>query len=75
MPESPDHIGVRLRSARTAAGLSRHRLAVAIDVTGNTIQRWEAGENSPNSDRLLALAEALGVSVTWLLAGDTAEVA
>ena len=72
-------IAARIESARNAADLTNADLAARIGVTRKTIEKWqtagEGGAGSIKADRLLALAEALGVSVTWLLAGDIAEVA
>jgi transcriptional regulator with XRE-family HTH domain len=72
-------IANRIGAARTAAGLSNADLAERVGVNRKTIEKWqttgEGGAGSIKADRLLALAEALDVSVTWLLAGETAEVA
>ena len=64
-------IGVRLKLARRAAGLSLRDLADAIDgrVTAQAIGRYERNEAMPGSDVLIALAGALDASVDYLL-GD-----
>lgn len=63
---------VRLRLARTAAGLSLQALADRIDklVTAQVIGKYERGEANPGSKVLLALARALDVPVDYLLADD-----
>ena len=64
-------IGIRLKLARTAAGLSLRDLASAIDhlVTPQAIGKYERNESMPRSSVLLALADALHTSVDYLL-GD-----
>ena len=64
-------IGTRLKVARTAAGLSLRRLEARIGnlVTAQAIGKYERNESVPGSAVLMALADALDVSVDYL-AGD-----
>ena len=64
-------IGRRLRLARAASGLSLRGLEAAIDnrVTAQAISKYERDEAVPGSAVLIALANALGVSVDYLV-GD-----
>ena len=64
-------IGTRLKVARTAAGLSLRRLEARIGnlVTAQAIGKYERNESVPGSAVLIALADALDVSVDYL-AGD-----
>ena len=64
-------VGVRLKLARTAAGLSLRDLAAAIEhrVTAQAIGKYERNEAMPGSSVLIALADALHTSVDYLL-GD-----
>ena len=64
-------IGRRLKSARTAAGLSLRALADAMDrkVSAQAIGKYERDEDMPRSSVLSALAQALDVEVDYLL-GD-----
>ena len=61
-------IGQRLRRARSAAGLSLRDLEARIGkrVTAQAINKYERGESMPGSGVLIALADALGVSVDYL---------
>ena len=63
--------GTRLKVARTAAGLSLRRLEARIGnlVTAQAIGKYERNESLPGSTVLIALADALDVSVDYL-AGD-----
>ena len=64
-------IGIRLKLARTAAGLSLRGLADAIDrrVTAQSIGKYERNEAMPGSGVLIALASALHTTPDYLL-GD-----
>ena len=64
-------IGKRLKLARSAAGLSLRGLAVKIGnrVTAQAIGKYERNESMPSSGVLIALADALCVSVDYLV-GD-----
>ncbi len=60
-------IGSRLRSARLAAGMSQEQLGAAIGVSKMAVSKYESGAVVPASARLVALAAALGVPVSWIL--------
>ena len=62
----------RLKISRAAAGLSLRGLEAAIGnrVTAQAIGRYERGESMPSSGILIALADALGVSVDYLTGGS-----
>ena len=66
-------IGIRLREARDAAGLSALELADHLGVKASTIDRWESGERSPRGQRVIKLAGILGVSLSWILVGRGVE--
>jgi Zn-dependent peptidase ImmA (M78 family)/DNA-binding XRE family transcriptional regulator len=62
-------IGPRLKLARSAAGLSLRELEEKIGgrVTAQAIGKYERDESMPSSGVLIALADALGVSVDYLV--------
>ena len=62
-------IGDRIRLARRKAGLSLRDLSSAMGgrVTPQAIGKYERGEDVPSSGVLMALADALNVSVAYLL--------
>lgn len=64
-------IGQRLKIARAASGLSLRALESKIGnrVTAQAIGKYERNESMPGSGVLIALANALGVSVDYLV-GD-----
>ena len=59
----------RLKIIRAASGLSLRELSTKIDnlVTAQAISNYERGESTPDSSVLMALADALGVSASYLL--------
>lgn len=62
-------LGDRIRLARRGSGYSLRRLSVAIagGVSAQMLSRYERNESMPNSDVLLALAEALDVTFEYLI--------
>ncbi len=64
-------IGNRLKLARSATGLSLRALSDRIDnrVTAQAIGKYERDDSMPSSGVLIALADALNVSVNYLV-GD-----
>ncbi len=49
---------------------SADRLARAMDVSPSAFRKWLKGEAEPSRERLVALADAAGVSVAWLAKGE-----
>ena len=56
-----------LRRMREAAGLSVRELARQIDESHTNVSYWERSGQLPRSDKLTAIAKALGVTVEELL--------
>ncbi|HEY6192801.1 MAG TPA: XRE family transcriptional regulator [Bacteroidota bacterium] len=63
-------LGERVRTARENKELDQQTLAVRIDVATRTLQRWEKGEQVPDSNYLMRLAKQTGVRPEWLLTGE-----
>ena len=59
------HLGSKLRMRRLALGLTQTKVAQAINVTFQQIQKYEKGTNGVSSIRLLQLANYLKVSVNY----------
>lgn len=62
-------LGERIRSARTALGVSRNEAANVVGVSLSTFQAWEAGEREPDATKLSALARHYGLAAEWVLFG------
>lgn len=65
-------IGHQIAKARAAAGISQSELARALQVKPQAVQKWEAG-GGPRHARLTEIAQALGVTVSYLVADDGAD--
>ena len=59
------HLGSRLRMRRLALGLTQTKVAQAINVTFQQIQKYEKGTNGISSLRLMQLANFLKVPVVY----------
>lgn len=62
-----ERLGQQLRKARLSHGLTQNDVAERVETDPETISRFERGATLPSLVRLLALAEALDVSVAALL--------
>lgn len=62
--------GMKVASLRKERGLIQVKLAEKLNISNKAISRWETGEGYPDTTLLLPLAEALGVSVDYLLSGE-----
>ncbi len=63
-------IGQRIREARLQKELDQATLSARIDVATRTVQRWEKGEQVPDSNYLMRIAKVTGVTPHWLLTGN-----
>jgi transcriptional regulator with XRE-family HTH domain len=67
------HVGLRIRAARLAAGLSQERLGTALGVTFQQVQKYEKGANRVGAGRLSDVARALSVPVSYFFESDAAD--
>jgi len=59
------HLGSKLKLRRLALGLTQTKVAKAINVTFQQIQKYEKGTNGVSSIRLLQLSNYLKVSISY----------
>ena len=64
-------IGIRIRDRRRELGWTQEKLAEAIGVTYQQLQRYEGGKGHLNTDRLQALSNALDISISFLFEEKT----
>ena len=64
-----EKIGARIRIKRESLGMTQQELAEMVNVTRNTISRYENGETEVGVITLNNIADALSVTVLWLLFG------
>lgn len=64
-------IAARLKEAREKTGMTQAELAADARMAAQTISVYETGKKTPTLDNISLLADALGVSETWLLGLDS----
>lgn len=64
-----EEIGARIRSKRESLGMTQQELADMVNVTRNTISRYENGETEVGVITLKNIADALSITISWLLLG------
>jgi transcriptional regulator with XRE-family HTH domain len=69
------HVGGRLRQRRTMLGMSQEKLADAIGLTFQQVQKYERGTNRIGASRLYELSRALDVPVGFFFENMSHEVA
>jgi len=63
-------LGQRIREARECAQIRHVDFARLVGTTANTLWKWESDTNPPRStEKLVQIADALGITLDWLIAG------
>ena len=60
----------KILSLRTARGLSQGDLAEKLDVSRQSVSKWETGQSVPDLDKIIKLADFFGVTTDYLLRED-----
>ncbi len=60
-----NHLGKKLRMRRLSLGLTQTKVAQAINVTFQQIQKYEKGTNGVSSARLMQISQYLKVPITY----------
>lgn len=60
----------RIKQARLSKDWEQAKFAARLDIATRTVQRWEKGEQVPDSNYLMRIAKFSGVSPHWLLTGE-----
>lgn len=66
-------IGERIAALRKARNISQAELARILDVSRQAVSKWENGQASPDTIKLIHLAEVLGTEVEYLATGRKQE--
>lgn len=63
---------LRLKEARTQAGLTQQKAAELLNLSTRSYQRYEAetGKMEPSLETLVAMADLMDISIDWLLGRD-----
>ena len=59
--------GNKLYEMRKEKGLSQEELASRLEVTRQTVSKWELGDSTPDLDKLVLLAELFEISLDELV--------
>ena len=60
-------IGRKITQLRTAKGLSQEQLAEALDISRQSVSKWEMDQSLPQIDKVVQLADLFGISTDALL--------
>ncbi|MBQ8983118.1 MAG: helix-turn-helix transcriptional regulator [Lachnospiraceae bacterium] len=63
----------RLYELRKQKGLSQEELAHRLNVSRQTISKWEVGESTPDMEKLVAISDLFEVSLDELVKGEEPE--
>lgn len=66
---------LQIRDVREKAGITQEELAEQMEVSRQTISRWETGATRPSADKLARLSQVLGVSADALLGVESVPTA
>lgn len=64
----------RLYQLRKQKGLSQEELANRLNVSRQTISKWEVGDSTPDMEKLVAISDLFEVSLDKLVMGKEDEV-
>ena len=65
----------KLYELRKQKGLSQEELANRLNVSRQTVSKWEVGESTPDMEKLVAISDLFGVSLDELVKGEEPESA
>lgn len=60
-------LGEKILSLRTARGMSQDDLAEKLEVSRQSVSKWETGQSTPDLDKIIRLSDLFGVSVDELV--------
>lgn len=63
------HVGKRIRQRRWLVGMTQQKLAEAVGIKFQQIQKYETGANRVSASRLWDIADALDVDVAFFFEG------
>ena len=67
------NIGERIMALRKEKNISQLELSKRLNVSRQAVSKWEQGTSSPDTERLIRLAEILGTEVEYLATGTHPE--
>lgn len=64
----------RLYQLRKQKGFSQEELANRLNVSRQTVSKWEVGDSTPDMEKLVAISDLFDVSLDMLIMGKEAPV-
>ncbi len=64
----------KLLTLRTRAGLSQEELAEKLNVSRQSVSKWESGSSIPGIDKILEISKIYGISTDYLLKDEMEEL-
>ncbi|MCM1360269.1 MAG: helix-turn-helix domain-containing protein [Corallococcus sp.] len=65
-------IGKRIKDLRRKSGKSQEELGYEVNVSRQTVSKWEIGTMQPTAENIIALCDFFNVTSEYLLGGETA---
>ena len=65
--------GVKIADARKKKNMTQEQMAELLGVTRQSVSRWESDTAYPETDKLIKIAELLGVNCDYLLREEISE--
>lgn len=62
-------IGQRITQLRTELNMSQNQLAKAMEISRQAVSKWENGQSTPDSTKMIKLADVLNTDVEYLTTG------
>ena len=66
-------LGDKIMTLRRQQGWSQETLAEKLDVTRQSVSKWESAQSVPDLDKILAISELFGVTTDYLLKDNDAK--
>lgn len=60
-------LGEKITALRKARGMSQEQLAQALEVSRQSVSKWELNESIPDVNRMVAMSDLFGVTTDYLL--------
>ena len=67
-------IGERIKAERQKKGISQAALGEMLQITQQAVAKWERDLSEPDSQMLIKLANYFGVTIDYLLGGNTSNI-
>jgi len=68
-------IGQKIQQLRIKSGLSQESLAEQLEITRQSVSKWETGQALPDTEKIIQISHLFGVTTDWLLLNEGPMVA